>query len=52
VGIKGSNSEPRTQIRWREKSVRSGIVPHDSTAATSTAPSTTSPQNAQRRQAE
>jgi hypothetical protein len=29
MGIKGSNNEPRTQIRWREKSVRSGIVPHD-----------------------
>ena len=29
MGIKGSNNEPQAQIRWHEKSVRMGIVPHD-----------------------
>jgi hypothetical protein len=29
MGIKGSNNEPRAQIKWHEKSVRMGIVQHD-----------------------
>jgi hypothetical protein len=29
IGIKGSNNEPQAQIRWREPSMRMGIVQHD-----------------------
>jgi hypothetical protein len=29
MGIKGSNNEPQAQIRWREPSMRMGIVQHD-----------------------
>jgi hypothetical protein len=29
MGIKGSNNEPRAQIKWHDKSMRMGIVQHD-----------------------
>ena len=29
MGIKGSNNEPQAQIRWREPSMRMGIVQYD-----------------------